>query len=573
MMHCPHCQASLPVSFWKIPPGKTRCPDCGSELVFQFPAGKHVAYFTLVFFFAFLFLLFLTPGMALLFLSPAGKDGWGPWPSPWVWFVSAAIFLLLGRCLITVFRLRQGRYRLFSGADPAKPGRALTLTRAAVGLVAGLILALPVFAVWGFNKQLTLLASAHCWGPQRSAGQSELCLKAANLMLGMQSDPNFGYYFEEGEDGVFGGLPTPLNTALESRHWAMVHYLLSRGADVNSNRDGRYPIFHALRQPEIFELLVTRGARTDVLDPMGRNLVWHAAILTPADNRMVKLLLDAGNDLNRPDPAGVTPFLLACRNWDVGLVRTVVERGANLNYRDLNRRSAVHFAAQNRDPRVLRFLAEEGLSLTDPDRDGHSPLHFAAAYLRVKNMKFLLDRGVPVDPVDRRGATPLWVVVDRGHLESARLLLEHGANPSHAGRFGWTPLHSALRGTDVFKDGAREFNPKLVELLIHSGADVHARAVSWESREARLRNQPADPAAGRPEEGAPGGLARDWTPLHEAALRGFEEGARRLLDAGADPNVLTLDQRTPMSIAQQQGHQALLELLESRGGKISLTFP
>ncbi len=110
------------------------------------------------------------------------------------------------------------------------------------------------------------------------------------------------------------------------------------------------------------------------------------------------------------------------------------------------------------------------------------------------------------------GLTPLVFAAREGDIESARLLLDAGADVDETTFYGWTPLLTAVNNR----------NYRLAELLIDRGADVN-RANS-------------------------GG----WTPLYLATDNRNIEGGdypvpkadmdhlaliRRLLDAGADPNM------------------------------------
>jgi len=110
------------------------------------------------------------------------------------------------------------------------------------------------------------------------------------------------------------------------------------------------------------------------------------------------------------------------------------------------------------------------------------------------------------------GLTPLVFAAREGDIDSARLLLDAGADVNETTFYGWTPLLTAVNNR----------NYRLAELLIDRGADVN------------LAN------------------AGGWTPLYLATDNRNIEGGdypvpkpdmdhleliRRLLDAGADPNM------------------------------------
>lgn len=51
------------------------------------------------------------------------------------------------------------------------------------------------------------------------------------------------------------------------------------------------------------------------------------------------------------------------------------------------------------------------------------------------------------------------------------------------------------------------------------------------------------------------------TPLHIAAVRGYQEITALLIDKGADLNAKNNEGVTPLQLALQRGHQSIVELL------------
>ena len=99
-------------------------------------------------------------------------------------------------------------------------------------------------------------------------------------------------------------------------------------------------------------------------------------------------------------------------------------------------------------------------------------------------------------------ATPLDASIYGGHLHIFDYLISNGADVNAIGYADYTVLMAAVN----------QGYPKIVKILLDKGADPNL----------------ASPQTGE-------------TPLHIAALRGFEEGSmeslKLLLDAGANPNV------------------------------------
>ena len=127
------------------------------------------------------------------------------------------------------------------------------------------------------------------------------------------------------------------------------------------------------------------------------------------------------------------------------------------------------------------------------------------------------------------GWTPLHVAAFFGHVQAAELLLESGAD-IHARSHNLMdnmPLHAAVIG----------HSRDLVQYLLDCGADINAR-----------------------QDGG-------WTPLHEAALRGNAEMVWLLVQRGAAVNLRKDDGTTPLGLALEKGHAQVSELLRLHGGK------
>jgi ankyrin repeat protein len=153
----------------------------------------------------------------------------------------------------------------------------------------------------------------------------------------------------------------------------------------------------------------------------------------------------------------------------------------------------------------------------------------AAAFGRVDDLK----RIVAADPQAAQSRapddfTPLHLAAFFGQAEAVRILLEAGADVNAEASNSFVsrvqPLHSAAANRD--RDCCR--------LLVEAGADINA--------------QQAD----------------GFTPLMEAAQEGDVELAEMFLAAGADDSIQRDDGTEAASLAEQGGHQAVIDLLKNR---------
>ena len=136
------------------------------------------------------------------------------------------------------------------------------------------------------------------------------------------------------------------------------------------------------------------------------------------------------------------------------------------------------------------------------------------------------DDGLPGGPRWRRPTSTLYLACEKGHFDAARLLLDTGADVNRADKYGMTPLYIACAKGHV----------NVARLLLDNGA-----AVDWAM-----------------EDGA--------TPLYVACEKGHVNAARLLLDNGAEVDramETRWSTRTPLDIAKQRGHSAVVALLEA----------
>ena len=120
------------------------------------------------------------------------------------------------------------------------------------------------------------------------------------------------------------------------------------------------------------------------------------------------------------------------------------------------------------------------------------------------------------------GWDALHYAVFKEDIPISRYLLVRGANPNARDAEGFTTLHIA----------ARTNNRELIMLLIDHGADIHAETVYH------------------------------WTPLHDACLVGNLDTALALIERGADMDATTDENKKPIDIAKDNGHEELVSILK-----------
>jgi ankyrin repeat protein len=274
------------------------------------------------------------------------------------------------------------------------------------------------------------------------------------------------------------------------------------------------------------------------------------------DAEMVKLLLDAGANVNLVDKLGDSALnwttfygdaaiaeLLLAHKIDATLyghgnaLEVALRRGHQKlveRYVDyLGRRQPVAprdqllFAAVGSGKVAeLKQALASGANVNAADSTGRSALGLAARNGDVAMIDALLDAGAKIEATDPIGFTPLMEAARDGKVEAASRLIARGANVGQRARANGlelTPLHLAT--ASGFGD--------LVRLLVERGADINAR----DSEQA---------------------TALIWATNQQPKV------ALLLVQMGADPDIASNTGDTPRALAEQGKMTALLEAMGAR---------
>ncbi|KAI8848199.1 ankyrin repeat-containing domain protein [Chytridium lagenaria] len=138
-------------------------------------------------------------------------------------------------------------------------------------------------------------------------------------------------------------------------------------------------------------------------------------------------------------------------------------------------------------------------------------------------IKLLIEHGANPDSADLLGCTSLHYAMLTGNKECLKFLISHSTTPDHIDKSGLSYLQHAIRIKDE----------SLVETLIDFGVPVNHAAYEDKS-----------------------------TALHLAAEHGLPTTVKLLLQRGADPSLLDVNQKSALSrISRQHNNQDLIDLL------------
>jgi ankyrin repeat protein len=403
---------------------------------------------------------------------------------------------------------------------------------------------------------------------------------------------------------------SPLAEAVRVANVELVGMLLEAGADANmANEDGQTALMLAARTGNVpvAKLLVQHGAdvnrreqyrdQSAVMWAAGQGhadmvafLVAQKADLTirAKDNEWMTQFSSEPRIQYRPT-GGLTPLMYAARAGCMGCVTAMVQAGADVERPNPDGMTPMMMALDNGFPAVAHYLLERGANPHVWDWWGRTPLYIAVTMRggvdsrsgprppeSLAFIKALLDAGVNPNPQlafkepsrggrDNRfrddllttGATPLLRAAQTFDNDVVKLLLARGAKVDLPNASGVTPFMSAAGigtriGSSVLGPGAADNVAKLsletMEILRAAGADVNARIADVTSLTARIaRDNTMTNRQGQ-------------TALFLAAELGRSEVVKYLLAHGAKVDVKDDAGKTP---AQATRSKEVLTLLGS----------
>jgi ankyrin repeat protein len=295
---------------------------------------------------------------------------------------------------------------------------------------------------------------------------------------------------------------------------AMVKLLLKHGADV----DAREIVNTGVRQ-------VTSEPRVQARPTGGLTALLYAA--RQGCSECIRLMVEAKADLNRSDPDGVTPLIMAVENFHFDSAAYLLEKGADPNKWDWWGRTPLYLAVDLNTipyggrPDHISLDATTSLKLIELLLDaGANPNAQLKLFPPYRSLG--ADRGA--DQMLTIGTTPLLRAAKAGDGPAMRLLVSHGANVELPNNTGITPLMAAagIGSNDIDTRGHFKTSKEAVDavqVLLAAGANINAKD----------------------------NLGR--TALHGAAFWGWNDVVKTLVAGGADVSAKDAKGMTPIDSA------------------------
>src|ERR1700675_2861119 len=290
---------------------------------------------------------------------------------------------------------------------------------------------------------------------------------------------------------------TALMWAADARSVEMTRFLIAHKADVNDR---------ALATD--WPSQMTGEPRNQYRPTGGLTPLLYAARSGCTD--CVQALLDAGADINRPSPDGVTPLMVPIDNFAFDTAKLLFERGANPHVWDWWGRTALYVAIDMNTYNLDAYAERTGPPIVTTKT---TALELARLFLEAgvdPNPQLNMHRpgrggnsGRFADEIITTGATPLLRAAGSQDKAAVRLLLDHGARVDVPNVMGVTPLMAAagfgMEPSPRFNPTANDAQDRSIatlEILTAAGADVNARITDVKSRTARMGRSSTLPERG-----------------------------------------------------------------------------
>lgn len=239
---------------------------------------------------------------------------------------------------------------------------------------------------------------------------------------------------------------------------------------------------------------------------------------------LVKMLVEAGADVDLPDSSGTVPLVRAIVSWHETdeVVKYLIECGANVNACAGETWTPLEAAVHENAADIVKLLLDAGANPQICSEKTEYSLVTAADWGYVDIVKMLLDAGADPNFSADENCTPLVAACRWGHDEAAALLLQAGANPY---------VIDSNFGDSLLMAAAEDGNSKCVKLILGLGVDINHRNHDGE------------------------------TALLYAVNRRLPHIVLDLLRAGANPNIKDNAETSPLTFALTYKNYECAEIL------------
>ena len=380
---------------------------------------------------------------------------------------------------------------------------------------------------------------------------------------------------------------TSLHLAVRTNQRETGVFLISRGADIYAfNSAGQSPLFFAFTSNPVREWII--NPTTIILkDGLGNNMLHWAAQWNLTN--VIPIIIRNGVSIEEPNATGETPLFMAVKTNSPSTITVLVENTANLNARDTQGNSVLHTAVRWDAMEAAQLLIFYRMDINAHSLNGNTPLHDAVINRATDIENLLISSGANLEARNMDGNTPFMEAVRSGFLDSVERLASNNSDVSTRNTVGNTPLHIAVSMENI----------ELVNMLLRMGVSIHARntrnrtpfnialsisplmvssllttdrilisddfgnSVLHIALQERASNEIVRTILSR---GARINAvdSNGRTPLRLAVDLDLWDSAKIIADAGADPFIAAVDNKTSAEISFTKGNECIRALFSGR---------
>jgi ankyrin repeat protein len=359
---------------------------------------------------------------------------------------------------------------------------------------------------------------------------------------------------------------TALMWAAEQGHPAAVQYLLQRGADISaaSNPDSKGNTAY-LAPTQADRSRSSQGAGgLGQGGGQGRGGAQAGGGGRGARGRPARGAAAAGDDgldfdvvaaadqaaadfafgrTQNTDGGGLTALVFATRQDDLDCVRVLVEAGADVNQTTRYGWTPLLVATQNRHYQIGKYLLEHGANPNISNKGGWNPLYLATDNRNIEGGDY------PVRPADMDQLEYIKLLIDKGADVNARVCGGKSTPTNCVGDSTETRTIFTMQwvredGATAFWRAAQSGDVTLMKLLLAHGADPKITSAH--------KVTPLAVASGI---GWVEGITYEWSPEENL------EAVKMCLDLGIDPNAVDDEGRTALHGAAHKGRNDVIKML------------
>ena len=249
---------------------------------------------------------------------------------------------------------------------------------------------------------------------------------------------------------------------------------------------------------EVVSLFVEHGLDVHAISEEGET-IFHTIVSTWAESTpdMLRLLVDAGGDINMSGNGAVPPVLLGASLLGPDEIETLLALGADPDQRDDDGRNAVMIAAEQGAWETMSVLIDAGADFSSPDDAGNTALHHALLQANAEMARTLMDAGADVPD---EATAELYLATAEGNdagidvalsggpsgeaLDGALLIAIRIENDSAVSRLlaaGASPDAPDEDGNPILFEAVLSDRMEVVDALLSAGASLDARSSSDET--------------------------------------------------------------------------------------------